>query len=302
MLVGGVAVLAGCAEPLNDEQYEKVEAMVEECEVYLPAIQHLARAANPLVDAEGNPVEDNEILAQDLADTVKDVRDIFEHGGIKTWHEVGGDYGRHPWDVTPHTFEGQFIYLNSTIEEYWSCGLIVHEGAHRFQSHTAVMDAEMRTDRGADDGGRGYAQVVLREQDYPSTAELLTGAIGASVHGTTDVWEQTVEETRIKYEKEKLTKDECQIQLADAYQAMMIKTRETWATERADAYYTEVHVLEVFGIPQSALVVALQAEGVYELTQERMTERYNEALREIEKIAEKKEGQESNKFTRSTRR
>lgn len=288
MFAAGIATLSACSQPLTESQRVNVEEMVHEAEVYLPAVQHLARSANPLVDAEGDIVEDNEATAEDMQETVELVRELFNTDRIRTWHQEGGYQGRHPWDMTPHTIEGQFIYLNTANEEYWNCGLLVHEAGHRFQLHTAEMDEAARTDRGGEDGGEYFADVILEEQDYPYTIEMLFGAISFSVHDTVDSLSRSVETLEEKYKSGEIAEDEYEEQLSGLYLGASEKARETWGVERAATYYVDVHVLDVFGIPESALSEALQMDGVYELTQEKITEVYEEARREVKEGAEAK--------------
>ncbi len=289
MFAAGIAMLSACSQPLTESQRANVEEMVHEAELLLPAAQHLARSAQPLVDAEGNTVNDNEKTAADMQETVELVRDLFDSDSIRAWYqEDGGTYGRHPWDITPHTIEGQFIYLNSAKEEGWSGSPLVHEAGHRFQSHTLEMYRVVRAEESWENGAEDFAHAILEEQDYPYTIEMLFGAISFSVQETADSLSRSIETLEEKYKLGEITEDEYEERLSGLYLGASEKTRETWSAERAASYYADIRVLDVLGVPESALAEALQTEGVYEFTQEKITEVYEEARREVKEGAEAK--------------
>lgn len=256
--------------------------MVEEAELLLPAAQHLARSASPLVDAEGNAVNDNEKTAADMQETVELVRELFDSDNIRTWYqEDGGTYGKHPWDITPHTIEGQFIYLNAAKHEYWSCSLLVHEAGHRFQFHTAEMDQAAKNEESWENGAEDFANTIVEEQDYAYTIEMLFGAISFSVHETINAWSRSAEALKERHVSGEITQKEYEEQLMKLYGEANEKTRETWSAERAAAYYADIRVLDVFGVPEPALREALQIEGVYEFTREMIAEAYEEVRYEM---------------------
>lgn len=288
LVIPTTLAITGCGEPpegtseLNDEQYDKVEYLVEIAGEATPIVKEIVHSMNGgWVDAYG-PVDNPEEMI-DAIDEVQDTLDYYWASGAfyagPTSTMIGHPkaIGQHSLsDLTPTDRSDNFIVLNSDREEAWNCDVVVHESTHCLMYHDGTIETELLAVTDVSYTNPEIPKIIHKHNDlaymnsglYIGPSNLLVSLDSyrrdtlAEAHARIDAGETREALQQLKNDLEMGDKDE------------WILDKAQWITDWT-VFYAE------FGITTEILAEDLAEAGLYETEMEKRTEVIDELTKEI---------------------
>ncbi len=288
IILPATLAITGCGEPpegtskLNDEQYDKVEYLVNVAKEATPIVKEIVHSMNGgWVDEYGSA--DNPEAMIDAIDETQETMDYYWANGAfyagPTSVMAGGDVnaiGFHsPADGTPTDRSDNFVVLNSDEEDAWDSTLVVHECTHFLCSHDATIEQELLASN-PDYANPELARIIRKHNDFAyMQGGLYIGPTNLLVSLDLNRRDK-LEEARARIDagetREALQQLKDDLEMGDKDEWVLDKAQ--WITEWS-VFYAE------FGITTEILAEDLAEAGLYENEMEKRTEVIDELTKEI---------------------